>query len=185
MNSSHPTNGQISNQRGAVLIISLIVLTVLTIVVLSANRSVVIQERMTSAIRESNLTFQAAESGLREAEIFINGLGDLGGFSDAGVDGFYNQNSGPADYSDPAIWDPGLSQLATETVPGYETRYFIERLGQFEIGGIAPDISLRNDYSRPEVETSTEVFRVIVRSVGPNGQPIRILAGYFSATTSN
>ncbi len=184
MNSSYP-NSQQNKQHGAVLIISLIVLTVLTIVVLSANRGVVIQERMTSAIRESNITFQSAESGLVEAEIFIDDIPGLGVFSDAGNDGLYTENSGPADYSDPAVWEPGITQLATTTEPGYETRFFIERLGQFEIGGIAPDISIRNDYSQPDVETTTEVFRVVVRSVGPNGQPVRIIAGYYSANKEN
>ncbi|GAA6167532.1 pilus assembly PilX family protein [Sessilibacter corallicola] len=169
------------NQRGAVLIISLVVLTVLTIVVLSANRGVVIQERMTSAIRESNVAFQSAESGLVEAELFIETIPGIAIFSDVGANGLYTQNNGPADYSDPAVWDPGITRLAAETAPGYETRYFIENLGAFAIGGIAQDISLNNDYSQPEIDTVAEVFRVVVRTVGPNGQPVRIIAGYYSA----
>lgn len=171
---------RITNQRGAVLIISLVVLTVLTIVVLSANRGVVVQERMTAAIRESNITFQAAESGLVEAEIFVDAIPGLGVFRDDGAGGLYSQNSGPADYSDPAIWAPGITQLATETAPGYETRYFVEYIGQAEIEG-AEEISVDFSYGQAEDVLLVQVFRVVVRSVGPNGQPERIIAGYYSS----
>ncbi len=168
------------SQRGAVLIISLVILTVLTIVVLSANRGVVVQERMTAAIRESNITFQAAESGLVEAEAFVDDIPGLGALSDAGVNGLYSQNSGPADYSDPAIWAPGITQLATETAPGYETRFFVEYIGQAEIEG-AEEISVDFSYGQAQVVMVVQVFRVVVRSVGPNGQPQRIIAGYYSS----
>lgn len=178
-------NNSRQNQSGAVLIVSLVVLLVLTIVVLSANRNVLLQERMTAAIRDSDIAFQAAESGLVEAEEFINdvlpGLGGVGIFSATGDNGLYAINAGPSDYTDPAVWADGVTRQAVATANGYDVRYFVESLGAFAIGGLGESIALNNDYSQPEQDTVADVFRVVVRAAGPNGTPVKVVASYFSA----
>lgn len=55
----HPT------QRGAVLIVSLIFLLLLTLIGTTAMRSTTLQERMAGNTRDINLSFQAAEAALR------------------------------------------------------------------------------------------------------------------------
>lgn len=66
------------SQRGAVLVIGLIILVVLTLLGVQSMRTNVAQERMASNMRERNVAFQAAESALRVGE-------DLGPFNGAGV----------------------------------------------------------------------------------------------------
>lgn len=56
------------DQRGAVLIVGLIILVVLTMLGIQAMRTNLAQERMASNMRERNLAFQTAESALRLAE---------------------------------------------------------------------------------------------------------------------
>lgn len=56
------------NQRGAVLLVSLIFLLVLTVVGSSSIKSVTLEERMVSNMHDATLSFQAAESGLRDCE---------------------------------------------------------------------------------------------------------------------
>lgn len=51
-------------QRGAVLVVSLIVLLLLTILAITASNTATLQERMASNAQEANVAFQAAESGL-------------------------------------------------------------------------------------------------------------------------
>ncbi|WP_317932998.1 PilX N-terminal domain-containing pilus assembly protein [Halioxenophilus sp. WMMB6] len=168
------------NQSGAVLIISLVVLLVLTVIVMSANRGVVVQERMTSAIRETNLAFQTAETALVEAEAFLDTISDLSDFSDTGANGLYTEGNGPADYTAVAAWTDSLTREANGMMDGYSAQYYIENLGEFTLAGLAKDISLSNDYNQPDVKPVAEVFRIVVRSVGPNGLTQQIIAGYYS-----
>lgn len=61
-------------QRGAVLVISLLILVVVTLIALAGSESTIFQEKMAHNLRETNTAFQSAESGLREAELWINTL---------------------------------------------------------------------------------------------------------------
>ncbi len=60
-------------QRGAVLIVSLIFLLLLTVIGLSAVRDATLQERMAGNTRDVNTAFQAAELSLRQAEAYLQG----------------------------------------------------------------------------------------------------------------
>lgn len=75
LNMSPPSNRRHSvqptgrrRQSGAVLIIGLILLVVLTLLGVQGMRTNVAQERMAFNMRERNLAFQAAEAALREGE---------------------------------------------------------------------------------------------------------------------
>lgn len=57
-----------NRQSGAVLIVGLIMLLLMTIVGLAAIRGSSLQELMASNLRDRNLAFQAAEAGLRAGE---------------------------------------------------------------------------------------------------------------------
>lgn len=57
-----------SNQRGAALLVALVMLLVVTIVALSSMQSSLLQERMSANIRDHQLAFQAAEAALRVGE---------------------------------------------------------------------------------------------------------------------
>lgn len=62
-----------SSQRGAALIVALVMLLVMTVLGISAARTTNLQERMAGNLRDSNLAFQAAERALREGETFLRG----------------------------------------------------------------------------------------------------------------
>lgn len=61
-------------QQGASLIVSLIMLLLLTIIGLSAMQSTVMQEKMTSNLRDTHVSFHAAEIALDYSENWIQGL---------------------------------------------------------------------------------------------------------------
>lgn len=58
-------------QRGMILIISMILLLVMTILALTVAQTSRMQERMAGNFRDTDLSFQAAEAGLRSAETFL------------------------------------------------------------------------------------------------------------------
>lgn len=58
-------------QQGAILIVALIMLLLLTIIGLSSMRGTSLQENMTGNMRDSNLSLQAAEAALRKGEQIV------------------------------------------------------------------------------------------------------------------
>jgi type IV pilus assembly protein PilX len=58
-------------QRGAVLIVALIFLLVMTMLILASVRGTVMQERMAGNLYDRSLAFQAAETALRAGETFV------------------------------------------------------------------------------------------------------------------
>jgi type IV pilus assembly protein PilX len=58
-------------QRGAALIVAMVMLLAMTLVGVTAVRNTTLQERMAGNLRDSNLAFQAAERALREGEKFL------------------------------------------------------------------------------------------------------------------
>lgn len=60
-----------TTQRGAVLIVSLIFLLLLTLIGTTAMRTTTLQERMAGNTRDTNLSLQAAEAGLRAGQAWV------------------------------------------------------------------------------------------------------------------
>ena len=77
-------------QSGAVLIISLIMLLLLTLIGATGIQNTTLEEKMAGNMRDKNLAFQAAESALKDAE---TSLAVLPTFSDAGTGGYYLSTS--------------------------------------------------------------------------------------------
>lgn len=63
-----PRHPAIARQRGATLVVVLILLLLMTLLGLASLRSTILEERMTSNLLDRSLAFQVAEAGLREAE---------------------------------------------------------------------------------------------------------------------
>ena len=80
-------------QSGAVLIISLIMLLLLTLIGLSGSQVTALEEKMAGNMRDKNLAFQAAESALRAVEATLNPPFPLPTFTAAGTGGFYSSVS--------------------------------------------------------------------------------------------
>jgi len=61
-------------QRGAILVVSLLLLLVMTILALGASQATRMEERMAGNLRDHDLALQASEAGLRAGERLIHGL---------------------------------------------------------------------------------------------------------------
>jgi type IV pilus assembly protein PilX len=66
----HPSIRQ--RQQGAILVVSLLLLLVLTVLALTASQTTRFQERMAGNARDLDLSFQAGEAALRAAETRID-----------------------------------------------------------------------------------------------------------------
>jgi type IV pilus assembly protein PilX len=61
-------------QRGAVLIVSMLLLLVMTVLALGASQTTRLQERMSANMRDRDLAFESSEAGLRSGERIIDSL---------------------------------------------------------------------------------------------------------------
>lgn len=59
-------------QSGAVLLISIVMLTAITLMSVVAMKSSILQEKLAAGAMDQSIAFQAAESALRDAERYIN-----------------------------------------------------------------------------------------------------------------
>ena len=124
-----------TNQRGAALIVALVMLLVMTVLGVTAARNTNLQERMAGNLRDNNLAFQAAERALREGETFLRGAtippftganGLLTMQDDAGLASFWSND---------AWW---LANGRTAAGIGHvvrDPRYVIEELPRVPEGG--------------------------------------------------
>jgi len=60
------------NQRGATLLVALVLLLLLTVLALSSARTATLQQRMSSNLQQQTQAFQAAESGIAAAVLRLN-----------------------------------------------------------------------------------------------------------------
>lgn len=76
-----------ARQHGATLIITMIFMVLLTFLGVSTIQDTLLEEKMASNLRQSNLVFQAAEDALRRGEQKLDGTPVLADFDNSG--GYY------------------------------------------------------------------------------------------------
>ena len=123
-----------NSQQGWVLVIGLVVLVMLTLIAMALMRTTLLEEKMAGASRDINLSFEAAEAGLRGAEAFIESQADDSAFTATGS-GLYAQgtasgNLEPAPFG--TNWDNDNSRVLSSTPTGVTSapRYMIKKVGE-------------------------------------------------------
>lgn len=155
-------------QSGVVLVISLIMLLLLTIIGVTSMQVNTLEEKMTGNSRDQNIAFQAAESTLKEAEIFIlnnpidstfytgsNGLLDIADNEPANF--FTHGWSGSDSATTTANYGNNFGLIA-------DPRYIIKKVSQTPANGSDP---LRT------------YFRITARAQGASANTQVILQEYF------
>lgn len=137
-------------QRGAVLMVSLMLLLIMTLLGLAAMNTTTMEEKMASNNQVRQQSFQGAETALRDAEAWlaanVNTVADLAQFN--GTNGLFAlERPTPGaplapptfDIFDDTVWPlngtQSLNLLPNQTRP----RYIIEYLGKFGTGGAPLD----------------------------------------------
>lgn len=158
------------NQRGAVLMVALIMLLLLTVIGMAAIRGSTLQERMAGNMRDRNVAFQSAEAGLRAAETVLNGLGavPVGKGYGAAVD----------TPGDPSFWDKtfdwtnkGLQAALGITYVNSQPQYYVETV-KFTPGTVPGDgVDI---VSQSAIDPPT-VYRVTSRAEGGSSDTVVVL----------
>lgn len=78
-------------ERGAALVVSLILLLIMTLLSLTAFQISKFEEKMAGNVRDKQMAFEAAEAALQDAEEYIStSVSVLGAFDGNGTDGLYD-----------------------------------------------------------------------------------------------
>ena len=168
------------HQQGWVLIIGLLVLVMLTIIAMALMRTTLLEEKMAGASRDINLSFEAAEVGLRGAETFIESQADDTVFTATGA-GLYAQGTSSSDL-EPApfgtAWDDDNSRTLSSAPAGVTSapRYMIKKVG--ESGG---EGSLNiGGYGETDLTQKSVIYRITTRGTGGNDNTQTILRSHYA-----
>lgn len=147
-------------QQGAVLVVSLLILLILTILGVSSMQSSTLEEKMASNSRDRNVGFQSAEAAVRDAETYIESLVTTGGFTN--TNGLYAAIGNEPDPFAAATWGTA-SNHRTATAPGGSSgaQYFISRAGTIIDEGSIENLGIPNTTA-----TDITVFRITGRGQG-------------------
>jgi type IV pilus assembly protein PilX len=179
------TSFPVTRQHGAILIVSLLMLLVMTLIGVTAVSTTTLEEKMAGNARQRQLAFQAAESALREAEAWLTAnVTTVAAFettfsgTPAELYWVRQPRAGdvlravPMDVYDGNTWGAGNSQQpATSVVTATQNppRYVIEYMGR--IG--EPPL----DYTEPD--NRKYAFRVTAIGWGTNNSTTYIAQSTF------
>ncbi len=163
------TVGSASRNRGVALFISLVLLLVLTIIGVSAVQTTTLETRMVRNEHDTMLAFQAAESALRDAELFLEGVISTADFTDGGANGLWTvaDLGDPNRWEQPGVWNPGATSVQAPT----DVAANVAEPPQYLIEHVASVLREENAYqiNDPYAATASdriEMFRVTARGVG-------------------
>lgn len=161
---------RLRHQRGALLIMCLVFLTVLTLMAMTGMDTSVTEERMAGNMQDYNQAFEAAEVGMENAEAWLAAQIELPSANSAGTAEVWTNNGPDPDADavgwwlerDAAWWNSnaesgsGLDQVATQ--PQYVIEeYFVSTAGQSLAIGTGEQVQTR------------VLHRVTTRGVGSSG----------------
>lgn len=182
----------INKQSGAVLVLSLLMLFVLTLIGVSSINTTTMEEKMSGNSRNQQLAFHAAEIAIREAEIFLTITSNPPALFTAtsGANGLYTLSKGPSNYNatDKGWWANSANGRKTYgvkpklTTPTYDLasapQYTIEYRGVSKQKE-ATDPTLSGGESVNEGQGGIAIFRITARGTGLTDNAVVVIQSHF------
>jgi type IV pilus assembly protein PilX len=160
-------------QRGVVLFVSLIMLLVMTLIGVTGMQNSSMEEKMVANVRDIDLSFQAAEAALREAETSLQ-VAVLKEF-DGSNTGLYQ----PATRDSQPLWEVGSTWNAGGALPYTGSLAYLSAQPQYIIEELPPVPDPEGSVAADEPLPETRVYRVTARGVGGTAKAITILQAAF------
>lgn len=164
-------------QQGAIMVVSLMILLVLTIIGVNAMRGTTLEEGMAYATRDRNLALQSAEVAMRTAENYIETITSPSALT--GSNGLYRRADTPPDYTDPATWSGSPVRHVSVTPPAgsASAQYFIHETSL--IAGVQGAMNM-SGYGDNRGSGDVTAFRITARGSGgtANGAEVMLRSNY-------
>ncbi len=161
-----------NRQNGAVLVVGLLILLVLTLIGVNAMQGTLFEQKMAANTGDRNLAFQNAESALRDAEIFVGGLVSLGNFD--GTAGLFGLNDPEPVYSLPPTWDdPANHVVSSGNYGAYQApRYIIKRFTT--VTGTEGAMNM-SGYGDNKGSGDVTIFKITSRGTGGSAESAEVI----------
>jgi type IV pilus assembly protein PilX len=161
---------------GVALFISLVLLLLLTIIAVSSVQTTTLEVRMARNDHDTLLAFQATETALRDAEVFLETVTSTASFSAAGTDGLWTiaDFGATSRWEIAGVWGGALSVVAPTVVAGVsaQPRFIIEHAASVLREENA--YQLEDPYAVSAADR-IEMFRVTARGVGGSPNAVVLL----------
>jgi len=151
-------------QRGAALVVGLIVLAMLSLMGVAAYMVATQEERMSGNTRDRIRAFEAAEASLRDCESLLGGFGTLPKF-DGSQAGMHEAAAADQQQVYQAIdWRSGSVRVIPTAIPdvAVQPRCIVERIGEIELRDPT------GARSGPQEVTIETIYRVTAMGYGTN-----------------
>lgn len=170
-------SSRLNNQQGVALVVSLIILVAMTMLGITSMKGSSTELTMAGNTRETGITFQAAEAGLRYAESIVEDSN-----SDAIFDGnsasMLSETDTDPDYLDPSIWSGTDSAVVTLSGIGTNPQYVIKFLGNWAQNPLAL-VNIGSGYGGQPPGIVISNFRTTSRGTGQTGNTFRTVQSYY------
>jgi len=149
-------------QAGAVLFVSLIMLLIMTLLGISGMQTTILEEKMAGNFKDRNMSLQAGESALREAEEYLRATTVLPSFT-GGTLGHYQPTAAGAARWDDSVTDWSdtandvVAYTGTLTDIATSPAYIIEEL---------PPVPESGGSLEAGVAVEARYYRITTRAVG-------------------
>lgn len=181
-------------QQGAVLIVSLMILVIMTLIGITAMQTTTLEEMMAGNTRDRELAFQSAEVALREGEALVEELANISNFSDGTTDaGLYGLDNAEPDFFAATSWTTANSRaygslsvngVTNEPVYGVAStpRYIIRYITMIETE--QRTLNVGRGSGRGYTSSNTAIddvykFRITARGTGGSDQAQVLLQSYY------
>lgn len=186
-------------QRGSVLLAAMMILIVLTLLTFSASNSGLLQSKMSSTVKDSIWTLEAAEAAVVDAESLAASLtytlngGEKGYYEgDCDEDSSFCFQVDKANYNhfDEEYWEKS-TKLTVSCGVGCEreVEYIILKLGivDLTLGGSGSIQTITNQYQDQGEGVIGDVykFKIVARAKGYNEASEKVLVTYFASALSS
>lgn len=165
----------LKDQEGAVLVVGLILLLVITLIGMSGIRSATIETKMAGNQKNRHLAFESAESALREAESYVESITATGAFN--GSNGLLGLFDNDVDYFADSTWNSNSVTAKAGSVAYVESqpRYIIKQkvLLQSNMGSL--NVGRYGAHNMMQVR----VFQITSRGTGGNDSAKVILQTHY------
>ncbi len=170
--ASGSTFARPNREKGAVLAVSLLLLLVLTLIGVSSMQGTLLEEKMAGNAKDRNLAFQTSESGLREAEDFVEQLVSLGNFD--GSSGLFGVGDAEPDFSLVQTWtDPTQHVVAANSYGAYQPpQYLIKRFTT--VTGTEGAMNL-SGYGDNKGTGDVTIFKITARGTGGGNDSAEVI----------
>ena len=168
---------RINRQNGAALVVSLVILIAMTMLGITSMRSSSTELTMAGNLRESELTFQAAEAGLRSAEAIVNNSISPSIFDGSSASMLSKSDIDP-DYFANATWEGATPLPLNLTGISTNPKYVIKYLGDWAQNPLSL-INIGGGYADMPPGQIISNFRVTVRGSGQTGRSFSTVQSYF------